>query len=175
MQQKSSIEQRFSEYLHEYRVDNLTDKNGEPFNAVTDAIYDGVLIELKDHPLNTVRTICASANKLSAQLAYRIPHFRVNVHETPDCQNELSNILWNMGFYHDCLKWGFNHSAEKQSIVSKHLASQGKRLIIIFSKHPSFIKWYGKKIPFRQFYKDQFELEVMLESEFWEQAGIKAA
>jgi len=48
-------------------------------------------------------------------------------------------------------------------------------MIIVFAKHPSHMEWRRKKIPFKQYYKEVFGLEVMLESEFWETFSSKAA
>jgi hypothetical protein len=167
----SSIEERFKDFKYQKSLKiELKDSNGFSFGAKPDIAfvdtYTGLiwLAELKEHELNSIKTIATSQNNLLKRALFL--GFYVNATMS---HSRLSGLLWNAKDWAYCLKNGWNHSKYKHGIISKALQTHDIKYAVIFSEHSPCIGEGRQEKAFKIHYQTKAKIHnVWLESEFWD-------
>lgn len=135
-----------------YIPGSFTDKDGTPFQAKSDAVAfknnQLTVIEFKHGELNPHTSIKTCHNSLYTQCNYR--GLFINPHGD---HNHFSHKLWSNGYRKDCLKHAWNHAAKKHEIVSNELKKLGINYLVVFTHHPTMIKYRNKNTYMQNFYK----------------------
>lgn len=137
---------------------DFKDSSGATFNAMVD-LYSpggpGTYIEIKEHPLNYMKTIEDSRNRLFKDASFK-RLFTADEMEEWD-QNKISREIWNCGGKGrtTCLKYAWNHSIFKQQIVSNEIKKTGGSFQIWFKHNVQLSKQQTNLL-------DKFEIEFKI-------------
>lgn len=166
---KSNVEEANVKVMNEQKIPlTFVDKDGEEFKAKSDGILINsitnqlIIVEFKDGDCNKKGSIQASYNYLENQCR-RLGLSNLGNH------NALAGTLWSCnraGGRNAYQKGSWSNALAKHAIVSKELDKHNIQFLMVYASHKPLVTYYGRQYQFQDFYRDKYELEVMVQPDF---------